>query len=80
MRSFRRLIGILLLATLATTGVPAVLGGPQESPGVTSIGPQGSLGTIPQEPPILTVDSTTADSTIDTTTGLIFSLILKVIP
>ncbi|MDT4968576.1 MAG: hypothetical protein QOJ64_3313 [Acidobacteriota bacterium] len=74
MRSFRRLIGILLLAMWVMTGVPAVLGGPQESPGITTTGPQESPGTVPQAPSKLT------DPSIDTTTGLIFSLILKVIP
>jgi hypothetical protein len=45
MRSLRRLIGIVLLATVASLGVPAVLAdGPQESPGITSTGPQESPG------------------------------------
>lgn len=47
MRSLRRLIGIMLLAAVASLGIPAVLAdGPQESPGVTSTGPQESPGII----------------------------------
>jgi hypothetical protein len=43
MRSLRKLIGIVLLAAVASFGVPAVLAdGPQESPGV--VGPQESPG------------------------------------
>jgi hypothetical protein len=51
MRSLRKLIGIVLLAAVASFGVPAVLAdGPQESPGV--VGPQESPGAFgPQESP-----------------------------
>jgi hypothetical protein len=51
MRSLRKLIGIVLLAAVASFGVPAVLAdGPQESPGV--VGPQESPGALgPQESP-----------------------------
>jgi hypothetical protein len=56
MRSLRKLIGIVLLAAVASIGVPAVLAdGPQESPGV--VGPQESPGVFgPQESPGITVD------------------------
>jgi hypothetical protein len=51
MRGLRKLIGIVLLAAVASFGVPAVLAdGPQESPGVA--GPQESPGAFgPQESP-----------------------------
>lgn len=51
MRSLRKLIGIMLLAAIASVGVPVALAdGPQESPGIT--GPQESPGiTGPQESP-----------------------------
>lgn len=54
MRSLRKLIGIVLLAAVASLGVPAVLAdGPQESPGV--VGPQESPGAFgPQESPGVT--------------------------
>jgi hypothetical protein len=54
MRSLRKLIGIVLLASVASLGVPAVLAdGPQESPGV--YGPQESPGLFgPQESPGIT--------------------------
>ena len=44
MRGLRRLIGIVLLAAVASLGVPTVRAddGPQESPGV--VGPQESPG------------------------------------
>jgi hypothetical protein len=43
MRGLRKLIGIVLLAAVASMGVPSVSAdGPQESPGV--VGPQESPG------------------------------------
>jgi len=43
MRGLRKLIGIVLLAAVASLGIPSVLAdGPQESPGIT--GPQESPG------------------------------------
>ncbi|HKC65955.1 MAG TPA: hypothetical protein VKB86_20090 [Pyrinomonadaceae bacterium] len=42
MRRLRRMIGIVLLAAVASLGVPTVFAGPQESPGIT--GPQESPG------------------------------------
>lgn len=61
MRSLRKLIGIVLLASVASFGVPAVLAdGPQESPGV--VGPQESPGVVgPQESPGFTTDSATTN-------------------
>jgi len=56
MRSLRKLVGIVLLAAVASLGVPAVLAaGPQESPGV--VGPQESPGAVgPQESPGITTE------------------------
>jgi hypothetical protein len=56
MRSLRKLIGIVLLAAVASVGVPAVMAdGPQESPGIT--GPQESPGVFgPQESPGITTE------------------------
>jgi hypothetical protein len=65
MGRLRRLIGIALLAAVATIGVPTVLAdGPQESPGITGpqespgiTGPQESPGIMgPQESPGLTIN------------------------
>ncbi|MDT4953056.1 MAG: hypothetical protein QOJ02_1194 [Acidobacteriota bacterium] len=65
MRSLRKLIGIVLLAAVASLGGPAVMAdGPQESPGITSlqkslsiIGPQESPGVVgPQESPGITTE------------------------
>jgi hypothetical protein len=65
MRSLRKLIGIVLLAAVASFGVPAVLAdGPQESPGIVGpqespgvFGPQESPGVFgPQESPGITID------------------------
>ncbi len=42
MLRLRRMIGIVLLAAVASLGVPTALAGPQESPGVC--GPQESPG------------------------------------
>lgn len=50
MGRLRRLIGIVLLAAVASIGIPTVLAGPQESPGIA--GPQESPGIAgPQESP-----------------------------
>ena len=50
MRSLRKLIGVVLLAIVASLWIPAVLAdGPQESPGITSTGPQESPGIISQQ-------------------------------
>ena len=55
MGSLKKLMGIVLLAVVASIGVPTALAGPQESPGVT--GPQESPGiTGPQESPGLTAN------------------------
>jgi hypothetical protein len=56
MRSLRKLIGIVLLAAVASLGVPAVMAdGPQESPGIA--GPQESPGVVgPQESPGITTE------------------------
>jgi hypothetical protein len=56
MRGLRKLVGIVLLASVASLGVPAVLAdGPQESPGV--VGPQESPGALgPQESPGITTE------------------------
>lgn len=52
MRKFRKLIGIVLLAAVASFGA---LAGPQESPG--ALGPQESPGiTGPQESPGIQTD------------------------
>lgn len=65
MRRLRRLIGIVLLAAVASLGMPVVLAdGPQESPGITGpqespgvLGPQESPGVFgPQESPGFTVE------------------------
>ncbi|MDT5061191.1 MAG: hypothetical protein QOH63_1650 [Acidobacteriota bacterium] len=65
MRCLRKLIGIVLLAAVASVGVPAVMAdGPQESPGITStqkslsiVGPQESPGVVgPQESPGITTE------------------------
>ena len=61
MRSLRKLIGIVLLAAVASLGVPVALAGPQESPGSTALqtGPQESPGvTGPQESPGVTAVDT----------------------
>jgi hypothetical protein len=60
MRSLRKLIGIVLLAAVASFGVPGVLAdGPQESPGV--VGPQESPGVLgPQESPGFTTEIITS--------------------
>lgn len=60
MRNLRKLIGIMLLASIASFGVPAVLAdaGPVESPGV--VGPVESPGVVdPVISPNLTVDLAT---------------------
>ena len=75
MRSFRRLIGIGLLTIVMS--MPAVLAGPQELPGIASDGTQESPGTIGEQESSGVLWDNTTDTT---TTGLIFSLILKVIP
>ena len=56
MRSLRKLIGIVLLAAVASLGGQAVMAdGPQESPGIT--GPQESPGALgPQESPGITTE------------------------
>jgi hypothetical protein len=59
MSKLRKLIGIVLLAAVASFGVPSVLAdtGAQESPGITSTGPQESPGVVgPQESPGIFVD------------------------
>lgn len=59
MRNLRKLIGIVLLAVVASVGVPAAFAdGPQESPGIT--GPQESPGVVgPQESPGITANLAT---------------------
>jgi hypothetical protein len=60
MSKLRKLIGIVLLAAIASFGVPAVLAdsGPVESPGVT--GPVESPGVVgPVESPGVTIDLAT---------------------
>jgi hypothetical protein len=53
MGRLRKLIGTVLLAAIAAIGVPTVLAGPQESPGVT--GTQVDISTTgPQESPGIT--------------------------
>lgn len=58
MRKLRKLIGIVLLASIASFGVPAVLadGGPVESPGI--VGPVESPGFVVDLTTLITTTTT----------------------
>jgi hypothetical protein len=62
MSKLRKMIGIVLLAAIASLGVPVVLAdtGPVESPGITSDGPVESPGVVgPVESPGIAADLAT---------------------
>jgi hypothetical protein len=52
MHKVRKVVGIILLAVVASFGAPQAFAGPQETPGIVSPGPQETPGVEgPQETP-----------------------------